>query len=519
MTIGVWILGDQLNKNNSALLSCLENKKDTQIILIESFDLGSLKTYHCQKLVLIWSAMRHFAKELRENGWQVTYIIDNNVQKSLVNWIQTHHITELRLMSPSDDRTIPFNNSINPPNNYDRSFFSFLNQENINCYIKFFPHSNFLWQKEEFNQWAKGRKKLILEDFYRESRKRFNILLTEENKPIGGKWNLDKENRQPPKKNLQTPPSLFFEPDKITLEVIEKVKNIKDKTYGKIRNFRWGVTRKEALKVLNNFIDHRLKLFGTYQDAMVTGEEFMWHSLISPYLNIGLLQPLEVIKAVENAYYKGDYPLNSVEGFIRQILGWREYMYGLYHYVDDDYFSSNWFEHQNPVPDFFWDSTKADMNCLHQVLTQTENTGYAHHIQRLMILSNYGLVAGISPQELKKWFHTAFIDAYDWVMQTNVLGMGQFADGGILASKPYASSANYINKMSDYCKGCRYNPKEKLTENACPFNYLYWDFLARHEEKLRTQGRMNLVLKHLEKMSVEDLNTIKSLASKRMKGD
>ncbi|MBE9222904.1 cryptochrome/photolyase family protein [Cyanobacterium stanieri LEGE 03274] len=518
MAVGIWILGDQLNKNNSALLSRLQQKKDTYILFIESFNLGSLQTYHCQKLVLIWSAMRHFAQELKEDDWQVSYVINDNFQQSFINWIKNYQITELRLMSPSDDRTVLFN-QINSSNNHDRSFFSFLKEIDINCHIKLFPNSNFLWQKEEFKQWAKKRKKLILEDFYRESRQRFNILLTEDNKPIGGKWNLDKENRQPPKKNLQTPVTLFFKPDKITLEVIEKVKKINDKTYGKIDNFQWAVKREEALKVLNQFVQYRLNFFGKYQDAMITEEKFMWHSLISPYLNIGLLQPLEVIKTVENAYYQGDYPLNSVEGFIRQILGWREYMYSLYHYVDDSYFSSNWFDHQNPIPDFFWDSNKTDMNCLHQVLKQTENTGYAHHIQRLMILSNYGLVAGISPQELKKWFHAVFIDAYDWVMQTNVLGMGQFADGGILASKPYASSANYINKMSDYCKGCCYNPKEKFTENACPFNYLYWNFLARHEEKLRTQGRMNLVLKHLEKMSEKDLETINFLAQKRINND
>lgn len=516
MTVGIWILGDQLSKNNLALKSCIKDKKNTPIIFIESWQLASLQHYHCQKLIFIWSAMRHFAEELKNDGWSVTYTISNNFCESLVHWIKVNRIKELRLMSPSDRRIRPFDSDLNLPTNNNKSFFSFLAEDDINCHVNIFSNSNFLWKTQEFQEWAKKRKKLLLEDFYRESRKKFNILLSEDNKPIGGKWNLDKENRQPPKKNLETPPTLFFQPDTITLEVIEKVKNIKDKTYGNSEPFRWAVTRQQALEVLNHFIQYRLKQFGTYQDAMVTGEEFMWHSLISPYINVGLLQPLEVIKAVENAYHQGDYPLNSVEGFIRQILGWREYMYGLYNYVDNDYFSSNWFDHQNPIPDFFWDSKQADMNCLHQVLKQTENTGYAHHIQRLMILSNYGLVAGISPQELQKWFHTAFIDAYDWVMQTNVLGMGQFADGGILASKPYASCANYINKMSDYCKGCRYNPKEKLTENACPFNYLYWDFLARHEEKLRTQGRMNLVLKHLEKMSAEDLETIKFLARKRM---
>jgi len=507
MNIGLWILGDQLTNNNFALLSCAEQKKNTQVIFIESLKIAQLQRYHCQKLILVWSAMRHFAEELKVDNWQVTYSINDDVINTLITWIQTHNITELRLMMPCD-RT-----SLTAPTNND----NLINKlAELNCKITFYPNTNFLWQPQEFQDWAKSRKRLILEDFYRESRKKFDVLLTEKNKPIGGKWNLDKENRKPPKKNLSAPKPISFEPNQITLEVIEKVNKLPSNTYGKSNNFIWAVTRNQALKVLDYFVTHSLEKFGTYQDAMVTGEEFMWHSLISPYLNIGLLQPLEVIKTVEKAYHKNSLPLNSVEGFIRQVLGWREYMYGIYHYVDQDYFQSNWFNHDQPLPDFFWDSNKTEMNCLHQVLKQTENTGYAHHIQRLMILSNYGLIAGISPQELKKWFHTAFIDAYDWVMQTNVLGMGQFADGGLLASKPYASSANYINKMSDYCGSCRYNPKERSTENACPFNYLYWDFLARHEQKLRTQGRMNLVLKHLENMEVNELNKMQTLARKKM---
>jgi len=507
MTIGIWILGDQLTHNNSALLSCAEEKKNTQIIFIESLNIAQLQRYHCQKLILIWSAMRHFAEELKIDNWQIIYHINDNIIDTLVTWIKTHNITELRLMMPCDRTSF-----VSPTNNDD-----LVNKlKELNCKIAYYPNTNFLWQPEEFKHWAKSRKRLILEDFYRESRKRFDVLLTKENKPIGGKWNLDKENRKPPKKNLATPKPVSFEPDQITLEVIEKVNQLPYHTYGKSDKFIWAVTRNQALKVLDYFIKNSLEKFGTYQDAMVTGEEFMWHSLISPYLNIGLLQPLEVIKVVEKAYHQNSLPLNSVEGFIRQILGWREYLYGIYHYVEQDYFQSNWFNHDQPLPDFFWDSNKTDMNCLHQVLKQTENTGYAHHIQRLMILSNYGLIAGVSPQELQQWFHTAFIDAYDWVMQTNVLGMGQFADGGLLASKPYASSANYINKMSDYCGSCHYNPKERSTENACPFNYLYWDFLARHEQKLRTQGRMNLVLKHLEKMDVNELNKMQTLARRKV---
>jgi deoxyribodipyrimidine photolyase-related protein len=220
-----------------------------------------------------------------------------------------------------------------------------------------------------------------------------------------------------------------------------------------------------------------------------------------------------VIRSVEAAYHDRGLDLNSVEGLIRQILGWREYMNGIYHHVDDDYFDSNWFGHDRSLPDFFWDASKAKMNCLHQTLSQVEDSGYAHHIQRLMILSNFALIAGLNPQAVENWFHAAFIDAYDWVMQTNVLGMGLFADGGILASKPYAASANYINKMSDYCAGCQYNLKERTGEKACPFNFFYWDFLARHRDKLQSQGRMALILKNLDRISPAELEIINQQAT------
>jgi deoxyribodipyrimidine photolyase-related protein len=224
-----------------------------------------------------------------------------------------------------------------------------------------------------------------------------------------------------------------------------------------------------------------------------------------------MLHPQEVIAAAEQAYHEQDLPLNSVEGFIRQVLGWREYMRGLYWYVDEDYSDRNWFGHDRPLPDFFW-TGETEMNCLHQVIDQVRRTGYGHHIQRLMILSNFSLIAGLQPQAVEKWFHAAFIDAYDWVMQTNVIGMGLFADGGVLASKPYAASANYVNRMSDYCRGCHYNPKKRAGEDACPFNFFYWDFLARHRDKLQSQGRMSFILKNLDKMEPQELEAIRDRA-------
>ncbi len=490
MTIGIWILGDRLHLNQAALQNCQDLKTEAKVILIESLNHVRARQYHQQKLVLVWSAMRHFAIELEQAGWQVKYAIADDFEPALVEWIKERDITELRVMTPAD-----------------RPFRKLIAGLDLPCKIELIPDNHFLWSTESFAGWAKSRKNLVMEYFYRSGRQKFSILMNGA-QPIGGKWNLDKENRQSPKGKLNPPPPLQFTPDRITQEVITKVQNLDFPTYGKLESFHWGVTRTEALQVLQDFIDHRLPTFGPYQDAMVTGQTTMWHALISPYLNIGLLTPLEVIQRVETAYHNRDLDLNSVEGLIRQILGWREYMHGIYQRVDDDYFHLNWFGHDRLLPAFFWDASQAKMNCLYQTLTQTEEIGYAHHIQRLMILGNFALIAGINPQEIENWFHAVFIDAYDWVMQTNVLGMGVFADGGILASKPYAASANYINKMSDYCAGCQYNPKERIGEKACPFNYFYWDFLARHHEQLKSQGRMGLILKNLEKMSATELATI-----------
>ncbi len=494
MTIGIWILGNQLHLEQAALLTCQNNKQKTPVIFIESLNYIKKRTYHQQKLVLIFSAMRHFAEELKLQEWPVTYEINQDFESGLNYWIKKNNITELRLVNP-----------------YDRSFLKLLKSFKLDCKIKFIPNNHFLWTQAEFQQWTDSRKRLLLEDFYREGRKRFNILM-KDNQPIGGKWNFDKQNRKPPKKGLNPPTSLEFETDKITQQVIKDIKSYQIPTYGKIEPFKWGVTRYQALQVLDNFIENNLNNFGTYQDAMITGEYTLWHSLISPYINLGLLTPLEVIKAIETAYYEFDYPLNSVEGLIRQILGWREYMYGIYQIMDDDYAHKNWFNHQEKLPEFYWDSSQTDMNCLKQSLQQVEETGYAHHIQRLMVLGNFALIVGVSPQAINNWFHSAFIDAYDWVMIPNVIGMGQFADGGILASKPYAASANYINKMSDYCKSCVYKQTQRTGDKACPFNFFYWDFLSRHQQKLKGLGRMNLILANLKKMDKVELETIQSQA-------
>ncbi|WP_346293249.1 cryptochrome/photolyase family protein [Sphaerothrix gracilis] len=494
MTLGIWILGDQLWPDQAALHSRQDRRSETPVILIESRRHVQTRRYHAQKLILVWSAMRHFAAALRQAGWPVTYEIADDFAMPLQQWIKANNITTLQLMEPSD-----------------RPFAQYLDALELPCSLERLPNNLFLWPVADFQQWAEKRKSLLMESFYREGRQRLDVLM-EGKDPVGGQWNFDKANRQPPKGDIQPPAPLWFEPDQITLEVIETVENLDTPTFGAAKPFRWGVTRQQAQQVLAYFLTERLATFGPYQDAMVTGEETLWHAMLSPYLNLGLLHPLEVIEAVEQAFYDdSDLPLNSVEGLIRQILGWREYMRGIYHHVPADYPQRNWFEHQQPLPEFFW-TADTPMNCLHQSLDQVRRTGYAHHIQRLMILSNFALIAGLSPQAVEDWFHAAFVDAYDWVMQTNVIGMGLFADGGVLASKPYAASANYVNRMSDYCKGCQYNHRDRTGDNACPFNFFYWDFMARHRDKLKSQGRMNFLLAHLDKMAPAELAEIRQRA-------
>lgn len=500
MTIGVWVLGDQLWSGQSALQSCADQHRQTPVLFVESLSHAQARPYHPQKLVLVWSAMRHFAEELRAAGWPVAYTQAHDFETPLKSWIQQQQISELRIMAPAD-----------------RPFLQLIQGLDLPCTVTITSNNHFLWRAEAFQAWARGRKRLILEDFYREGRRRFNLLMVGD-QPAGGRWNFDRENRQPPKGKLTLPEALWFEPDAITREVINHVKQVKELQESRrdwqVEPFRWGATRQQALQVLQFFIQTRLAQFGPYQDAMITGQQTLWHALLSPYLNLGLLQPLEVLQAVEQAYQEQpeQFQLSSIEGFVRQILGWREYMHGIYAIVPADYPQRNGFHHSHPLPQFYW-TGETDMNCLRQILEQVQATGYAHHIQRLMVLNNFALIAGVSPQELENWFHAAFVDAYDWVMQTNVIGMGQFADGGLLASKPYAASANYINKMSDYCRGCAYNPRDRTGDQACPFNFFYWDFLARHAEVLQKQGRMQPILRHLERFSPEELQQIRQKAA------
>jgi deoxyribodipyrimidine photolyase-related protein len=339
--------------------------------------------------------------------------------------------------------------------------------------------------------------------------------------PLGGRWNFDQENRKAPPKGLSGPDPLWFEADAITLAVIDQVERLDLQRQaeglpplpGARTPFRWGVNRAQALQVLEHFIATRLAGFGPYQDAMVSGEPTLWHALLSPYLNLGLLHPLEVIRRLEQAGLEQGVPLAGLEGVIRQILGWREYTHGLYHWFGPEYASLNHFGADAPLPPWLESLGGSGLRCIDTVLAEVAERGYAHHIQRLMVLANYGLLAGLDPQAFTAWFHRQFIDGYDWVMQTNVIGMGLFADGGRLASKPYAASGSYIRRMSTYCQGCRFDPRQRSGPRACPFNSLYWDFLARHAEGLRRNPRMALMMRQLDRLAPEELAAIRASAA------
>jgi deoxyribodipyrimidine photolyase-related protein len=338
-----------------------------------------------------------------------------------------------------------------------------------------------------------------MEYFYRDMRKQYDILMTGD-QPVGGQWNFDKDNRSPPKKALDIPGPYKVDTDKVTLECMQMVSDYFPDHFGDILPFFFATTREGALAVLDHFINNRLANFGTYQDAMLENEPWMYHSHISFYLNCGLLLPLECIEAAEEALHQDKAPLNAVEGFIRQILGWREFIRGIYWLKMPAYETENFLKASKPLPNFFW-SSDTPMNCMKQVILETKENAYAHHIQRLMVIGNFALLAGLEPKAVNEWFWIVYADAYQWVELPNVSGMALFADGGVLGSKPYAASGAYINKMSNYCQNCQYNIKEKTGEQACPFNYLYWDFLERNRQILSSNPRLGFMYRLLDNMS------------------
>ena len=491
------ILGDQLSHHISSL-SEIDAARDV-VLLCEVRNEATRVPHHKKKIAFIFSAMRHFAAELETAGYRTRYIQydapDNagSLTGELERAIEALSPEQIVVTEPSEYAVL----------------------KEIESWKTHFPipleirdDNRFLCTKDAFATWAKGRKQLRMEFFYREMRRTYGILM-DDDQPVGGQWNYDAENRKPPKRGLDIPATYLSEPDSITQEVLELVGREFSEHFGDLEPFHFAVTAAQAQQALEQFIRERLSHFGEYQDAMLQGEPWMYHSHLSFYINCGLLSPLECIQKVEQAYRDGLAPLNAAEGFIRQILGWREYVRGLYWLKMPDYVSENFLQAERPLPEFYWSAT-TKMNCLRQCVVETKANAHAHHIQRLMVLGNFALLAGLNPKEVNQWFWIVYADAYEWVELPNVSGMVLFADGGVLASKPYAASGAYINRMSDYCKGCSYKVSKKNGPDACPFKYLYWDFLIRQQDKLGANPRMGMPYRTLGKMDAAKVDLIRA---------
>lgn len=474
----LFIFGDQLDHQLPTLQDI--NKKSDVVLMCEVMEELTQVKHHKQKIVFVLSAMRHFAQELRDNGIKVHYVAFDDTANTgtfdgeLARAIDMLKPEAVTLTEPSEYRI--------------KEKLSHWRQQ-LSIPINILADTRFLISPEDFAKWTEGKTQLRMEYFYRFMRKKYNILLDKKGDPLGGKWNFDKENRQSIPDTVKIPKRRHNKIDAITQALIDVVNEKFADHFGSLANFDWAVTRKEAIACLDYFVEKLLPNFGEYQDAMSMQQAFLFHSTLSPYLNFGLLNPREVIKKAVQAYHDNQADLNAVEGFVRQILGWREYVRGIYWLRMPSYAHENYLDAKRDLPWFYW-SGETDMNCLREVIRQTNDHAYSHHIQRLMITGNFALLTGIDPMQVCEWYLIVYADALDWVELPNTLGMAIFGDGGLLASKPYAASGNYIKKMSNFCKDCAYNPAQQIGEKACPFNALYWHFLARNHAKLGQNQRL-----------------------------
>jgi deoxyribodipyrimidine photolyase-related protein len=490
------ILGDQLSFSMSSLADA---SHDDLLLICEVRQEATYVKHHQKKIVFLFSAMRHFAQTLVAQGFNVHYVKyddpenTGSLRNEVARLTNLHDIAEVIVTAPGEYRLLA-----------DMQQWS----DVLDLSVTIRPDDRFLCATDEFAAWAQGRKQLRMEFFYREMRRKHAVLMRGD-EPIGVQWNYDEDNRKPPPKDLTVPDPFHADVDQITQDVIALVAEHFPDHFGDIYPFHFAVTRDAALHAFDMFVDERLSLFGDYQDAMIQGEPWMYHSHIGLYLNSGLLNPMECIARAEVAYHNGSVPLNAVEGFIRQILGWREYVRGIYWLKMPDYKAMNFLEAKRPLPNFYW-TADTQMNCMRQCITETRQNAYAHHIQRLMVLGNFALIAGLAPEEVNDWYLLVYADAYEWVELPNVTGMVLFADGGLMASKPYAASGAYINKMSNYCGSCRYKVTVKNGPKACPFNYLYWDFIDRNAAKLRGNPRMGFMYKSLDRMTNEKRQAIRA---------
>lgn len=498
------ILGDQLNINHSWF-------SDPDInyiyVMMEIKDETNYVKHHIQKILGIFAAMRNFNNELLKKKYKTIYLKisdQNNKQNFIENlkWIiNKYNIESFEYQEPDEYRL-------------DKLFKSFSNHLKVN--VKAFNSEHFLNSRNGVKDFFSGKKQWRMEYFYRFMRKEHNVLIDSDLKPHGGKWNFDVDNRK--SWNGDPKAAIDLRPNHNLKNIYDEINFAGIKFFGNCdyKNYRWPINRNESLKLLEGFIKNNLINFGDYQDAMHDQNWFLFHSFLSFSLNTKMLSPMEVINQVERAFRKKKLPLASVEGFIRQILGWREYVRGIYWAFMPGYDKNNYFSHEKSLPDWYW-SGDTKMNCLSKSIKQSLDHAYAHHIQRLMVVGNFSLLAGIKPEAIHQWYLGIYIDAFEWVELPNTLGMSQFADGGQLASKPYVSSASYINKMSNYCKSCHYDFKVKIGENACPYNSLYWNFFEKHKDKLGKNQRLGIVYNNLRKMSSEQKQQLIKQSQKYLK--
>ena len=495
-----FVLGDQLTRNLSSLVD-LDPATDV-VLMAEVIEEVTYVKHHKRKVAFLFSAMRHFAAALQAEGITVDYVrLDDSGNSGsfggeVARAAARHNIRRVVVTEPGEYRVLAAMRDW---------------QDHYEIAVDIRNDDRFLCSHERFADWAEGRKQLRMDFFYREMRRDFDVLM-EGKHPVGGKWNYDAENREPPDLSLPVPSPLTFPPDAITADVLDLVAHRCAAHFGDLQGFGFAVTREQALQVLDHFIAQRLPLFGSYQDAMIEGEPWMYHSHIGFYLNAGLLAPDEVVRAAEMAWHDGRAPLNAVEGFIRQIMGWREFIRGIYWLKMPEYAEMNFLGATRQLPDFYW-TGDTGMNCLAQSIDATRRYAYAHHIQRLMVLGNFALLTGIEPRQVNEWFLVVYADAYEWVELPNVSGMVLFADGGYLASKPYAAGGAYIKRMSNYCDNCRFKVAQKTGKDACPFNYLYWDFLIRNRAQLGNNARLGMIYRSLDRMAPERVAAIEADAA------
>ena len=496
----ILVLGDQLSHDRGALKNA--SPETDCIVMAEVQEEATYVRHSKHKIAYIFSAMRHFRDELRERGFHVFYYRYEEGVTSL------HEAVELTLKSGDFARV-----RCCEPGEY--RLLKTMSAWSLSAPLEWVLDDRFLSTLGEFSAWAEGRKQLRMEYFYRIMRKKYSVLLEQDGSASGGKWNFDAENRKGWRSQKIVPDRPAVVADDVTAEVINLVERVFSDHPGDLSQFYLAVTAESAEQQLSWFIEHCLADFGTYQDALAEESPWMFHGLVSVYLNTGLLDPLAVCRRVEQAWREEQVPLAAAEGFIRQILGWREYVRGMYWHHMPGYAELNALDAQRPLPEWFW-TGDTDMRCMHRALEQSLTLGYGHHIQRLMVIGNFALLAGLDVEQVCAWFLAVYVDAFEWVELPNTLGMALYGDGGLMASKPYAASGKYIQRQGDHCRQCVYDPKKITGEGACPYNSLYWRFIDRHQAKLETNPRMALILRNWQGREVEAKEVIVSWADETL---